>query len=343
MALNWPGLFGPRAVYHAAWSGHVAVLAPGAIPTVDYYLTPRLQGVAYSRFDARVFDAAALALPPGTFVVIVRHAAPVWLRFLEGESARWSGVAYLMDDDIPAAWHCRDVPLDYGFWTSGRYLRIARLLPLVCDRIWVSTAALQARYPGTHVVPPLPFAASRQPAPRGTRRWGYHGTRIHQRELRWLVPVVRLVQEAVPDAEFEVFEGERVARLFAGIPRVRVLAPMSWPEYLAHCHNSNLAVGLAPLLPGRFNAARSPTKAFDIARCGAVGVFSEREPYLSALAGSGAALLPDDAQTWAAEIVRLLRDDALRSERYRHMARWMEEAGRDVGIAALINNTAMKR
>lgn len=343
MALNWPSLFQPRAIYHAAWGGHVAVLAPGAIPTVDYYLTPRLQGVAHSRFDARAFDAAALKLPPGTFVVIVRHAAPEWLQFLKRESARWSGVSYLMDDDIPAAWHCRDVPLDYGLWTSGRYLRIARLLPLVCDRIWVSTPALRARYPGTRVVPPLPFAASRQPAPGGTRRWGYHGTRIHQRELLWLVPVVRIVQEAVPDAEFEVFGGERVAKLFGGISRVRLRAPVSWPEYLAYCDNSNLAVGLAPLLPGRFNAVRSHTKAFDIARCGAVGVFSEREPYRTALAGSGAILLPDDTQAWAAEIVRLLLDDELRSECYRRMAQWMVEVGRDADIAALINNTVMKR
>lgn len=332
-------IFRPQAHYGRLWSGDVLVFSPGHIPTVDFYIRSRLLdggAVAFRHIDTGNFCSDGLEAPSGAFVVIVRHAGSESLRFIAAHRDRWSGVAYLIDDDIPAAWRCSDVPLDYGLWTTGRYLRISRLLPRVCDRVWVSTAALQARYPGTRVVPPLPFEPVREPAPPGIRRWAYHGTRVHGRELRWLVPIVEAVQGAVPEAEFEVFGNRGVERLFSHIPRVTVLAPRPWPEYIAHCHNSNLAVGLAPMLPGRFNAVRSHTKAFDIARCGAVGLFSDREPYATALRDSGAILLPDHRDGWVAEAIRLLRDDSLRFAFFRRMREWQDLRGTEGDIGDLI-------
>jgi hypothetical protein len=334
-------LFSPRARYRREWSGEVLILSPGPIPTVDVYLRARLDGLAEGavrRVDTGGDAPASAAAGEGAFVIIVRHASAAWLKALLRERSRWSGVAYLMDDDIPAAWRCGDVPLDYGLWTTGRYLRVRHLLAALCDRLWLSTPALRARYAAwpARVVEPRTFGAARQAAPAGTRRWAYHGTRIHHRELRWLVPVVEAVQSSLPEAEFEVFGNAAVARRFAHVPRVRVLAPRPWPAYLAHCAQSELAVGLAPLLPGRFNAVRSWVKMLDIVRCGAVGVFSDREPYASALAASGAALLPDDQGRWAAEIRRLLEDDAMRMTRYRQASAWVHDTKRGGDIEMLI-------
>lgn len=336
-----PDLFAPVARYPGNWSGSVVVLAPGAIPTVDFYLTPRmaeLPEMSVFRFDSRALDAVAQSLPTGAFVVIARHAAPAWLTYLEEHRARWSGVAFLMDDDIPAAWRCADVPLDYGWWTTGRYMRVRHLLTRICDRIWMSTDALRLRYPEARasLVGPMEFCPVRAPAPEGTRRWGYHGTRVHGRELRWLLPVVEAVQRALPEAQFELIGGKQVARLFADVPRVRVLPVMSWPDYVQHCRASALAVGVAPMLPGRFNAVRSHTKMFDITRCGAVGVFSARAPYAPMLTSAGASLLPDQTPAWAVEIIRLLQDDRLRLERYRAASAWVAEASRGGDISALI-------
>lgn len=335
------GLFSTAARYRENWAGATVVLSPGPVPTTDYYLTPRLSGPASGpvfRFDSRCFDPSAEGLPKGAFVMIVRHANGRWLRFLDRNRERWSGVAYLIDDDIPGALHCDDVPFDYALWTTGRYLAARGGLARVCDRVWMSTAALRARYAGnaSTLVEPLAFGPARNAAPPGCRRWCYHGTRIHGRELRWLVPVVNAVQRAMPDAEFEVFGGNRVARLFRGIPRVVVLPPRPWPEYVTHCLASDSAVGVAPMLPGGFNAVRSHTKIFDVARCGAVGVFSAREPYVSRLAETGAALLPDAPEAWVNEVLRLLQNDALRLERYRSTAAWIETRCRQGGIADLI-------
>lgn len=319
----------------------MVVLAPGAIPTTDFYLTPRLHNVPTDlafHFDSRHLDESAKNLPVGTFIVIVRHAGPAWLDFLYKYRDRWSGVAFLMDDDIPGAWRSLDVPLDYGMRTTHRYLRVRHLLSRVCDRVWKSTEALQKRHSQVEsiVVGPLDFDPGLIPAPAGTRHWGYHGTRVHMREIRWLVPVVAAVHKAVPEAEFEVFGNHEVGKLFATIPRVKVTPHRSWREYLAHSKMHKLAVGVAPLLPGRFNAVRSHTKAYDISRCGAVGIFPAREPYATALAGAGAAMLPDDPAVWSAEVIRLLQDDELRLNRFRMARTWLNRFCRDGDIADLI-------
>jgi hypothetical protein len=338
-------LFAPAALtarYRQPWSGDVAVLSPGAVPTVDFYLTPRLAELAPERvrqFDSRALDAAAQSLPVGALVIIVRHAARRWLRFLAEQADRWCGVAWLVDDDIPAAWRCQELPLGYRLRTSGRFLWVERDLLSVCDRVWASTEALQQRYAQWKpvVVPPLyPFQA-RSAAPAGVRRWCYHGTRAHRAEMNWLKPVVAAVQRRVPDAEFEIMGGVGVRRLLAGIPRVHVLPPRSWRDYVEHCRNSQIAVGLAPLLPGSFNAARAHVKLFDITHAGAVGVYSRRAPYFPTLATAGVVFADDDQAVWSEQIVALLLDDARRLSLFSRAMDWSDTTPPQPGMRELIN------
>jgi hypothetical protein len=138
------------------------------------------------------------------------------------------------------------------------------------------------------------------------------------------VPLVEEVQARVPDAVFEVFGGRRLARRLSHIPRVEVLGVRSWSDYLEYARSQPLAVGVAPLLPGYFNAARSHTKAFDILRTGAVGVFSARDPYLSAMSGSGALFANDEPGVWAEHVIRLLRDPAERQARFAQHLGWLK-------------------
>lgn len=338
---------GLNARYHQPWCGDVVVLAPGAVPTVDFYLTPRLAELAPERlrlFDSRVFDSrfldpAADSLPVGALVIIVRHAARRWLRYLAEQADRWCGVAWLVDDDIPAAWRCRELPLDYRLRTSGRFLRVASDLLGVCDRVWVSTEELQKRYAQWHplVLPPLFPFRPRHAASSGVRRWCYHGTRAHRVEINWLKPVVAAVQARVPDAEFEIMGGVGIRRLLAGIPRVHVLPPRGWREYVDHCRNSHIAVGLAPLLPGYFNAARAHVKLFDLANAGAVGVYSRRAPYFPALAPAGGVFADDDQNAWSEQIAALLLDDARRLDGYARAMDWIGNTPPKPDLVELIN------
>ena len=340
-------LFTPNAHYDQQWSGAVAIISPGHIPTVDFYIASRLSDVnpdAVFRFESLKIDVQADALPLGTFIIIARHTSATWLDFIKGNQQRWSGVAYLMDDDIPNAIGCRDIPLDYALWTAWRYLNVKRGLAKVCDRLWLSTEALRVRYGSQHtrLVSPQYFGEARAAAPVGNRRWAYHGTRIHQREMKWLLPIVSAVQEALPTAEFEIFGDAKVEKLFKAVPRVKVLAPLPWVDYINYCCSANIAVGLAPMLAGQFNAVRSYTKAFDIARCGAVGVFSISEPYLALQDCLGATVLQNNQAQWVKEIVSLLKDDAMRVEKYQQFLQWIDDHSSHQSLSALISPSSKR-
>jgi len=334
-------LFQPRVGYVKPWSGELIILAPGKIPTVDFYITSRLPQASVKQvitYDS-VEPVTQVAPVEGAFVVIVRHSSLAWLDYLKRHASMWSGVAYLMDDDIPGAVWCRDIPFAYARRTTQRYLSINRGLAKVCDQIWLSTQALKNRYKkiSTKLVSPQSFGVVRQASPLGVKRWGYHGTYVHKQEIDWLVSLVKQVHQAEPEAEFEIFGDDRTAYKFRAIPRVTVLPPMSWIDYVAHCYASNLAVGLAPMLPGRFNQVRSYAKAFDIARSGAVGIFSICESYAPLQECAGAILLENDQNIWVNEVLSLLQDDALRLNRYEQFLSWVEKSSHDVSFESLVS------
>jgi len=327
--MSLPTLFKPQARYARAWSGHVAVLSPGPLPTVDFYLTPRLRELpasAVHRINS-LSDPVCAALPEGTFLVIVRHASTGCLRELDRCRDLWSGVAYLMDDDIPGAWSCAELPLSYRLWTTGRYARVQALLAQVCDRIWFSNDRLRTRYPDGRgeVLPPLEPSRLGPATPAGTRSWAYLGSRVHRREVAWLLPVVEAVQRRSDAYTFEVFGDESVKQLFAHVPRAVVRPPLAWPDFLAYCASARLAVGVAPLLPGRFNAGRTHVKLFDITRCGAAAVLTQVEPYAPLLDGVAAALLPNDPARWVETVSSLLDDDDRRIGCHAKAAAWIEQ------------------
>lgn len=340
------GMFMPQAHYHQPWSGYVLVLSDGHIPSVDYYISYRLQALQLQGVQWVHLKQApsTVTLADGLFVVIVRHCNSAWLQQLKQHAGRLSGVAYMMDDDLPAAWRCQDIPLDYRFWTSWRYWRIQGALSSVCDRIWLSTTSLLEKYrqPTSCLVPPIANVADIRPMTRAGQRWGYHGTRMHHQELKWLLPLVAEVQQQLPDAVFEVFGDRRVVAMFAHIPRVIVLPYQTWPDYIVHCLQSNLAVALAPLLPGRFNAARAMVKVYDMLRCGAAGVFSDQPPYQDLKLAGIPSIAENNHAVWSAWIVRLLNDTDQRQMAYNAMQRWAESELSRQHWSALMSSASPK-
>lgn len=341
------GLFSPQAHYTQPWSGELIILAPGQIPSVDFYLTSRFLYASVKR--TIIYDSTTAIVPTvpsdGAFVVIVRHSALAWFDYLKLHASKWSGVAYLMDDDLPGAWQSADIPWDYRVWTTCRYWLIRQHLSAVCDRIWLSTSALQARYANnaTTLLPPLPYGRQAATTTSQLLRWGYHGTRVHYHELAWLVPIVHEVQRIVPHAEFEVFGDQRVKRLFAKIPRVKVMPPMPWQDYVKYSQESQLILGLAPMLPGRFNDVRSHTKAFDIARCGAAGLFSDAKPYANLKAALPAYIIPNEPQVWIDRIVGLLNDAALSKQAANNLVGWVQQQLAADALDRLLEQLIMRR
>ena len=151
----------------------------------------------------------------------------------------------------------------------------------------------------------------------------YHGSWAHRREIKWLVPIIRQVQKHVPNAWFEIMGTDRVKRLFRGIPRVRVVHPMPWKDYIAYAGTVRYQVGIAPCFDTDFNRARSHSKVFDITRLGAAGIYANVTPYAEKVVHGETGLLCENVpDKWVAAIMLLINDQDLRKSLYVKAREW---------------------
>ncbi len=302
------------------------VLSPGEIPTTDLYLKRRLR----QRFEEDVCYVDTLRSAPheidighGTLTVIVRYLPHRWLKWLQSFRPAPAELVYLMDDDMPSALRATELPLRYRVKTTWRFAHTWRTLQKRCSAVWFSTPELMRRYrtPSTRLTEPEYVVAKREGA--NPLVYFYHGSWAHRREIKWLVPVVRKVQGAVPGAWFEIMGTDRVRKLFRGIPRVRVVHPMPWTDYLAYAGTVRYQVGLAPCFDTHFNRARSHSKIFDITRLGAAGIYSDVTPYAQKVVhGKTGLLCANDPKKWAAAAIDLLNEAKLQESIHAEAVAW---------------------
>lgn len=288
------------------------VLQSGANPSTDYYIRPRAvaSGVPAHYVDIED-DMPTDKLSPGTLVIVVRYLNGHWSDILRRNADHLAGVVYFMDDDLldPTAW--RGLPSHYHDKLARHFAAAGHDIAGMTSQLWVSTSELASRYAAMapEVMPPMPLVDDEPRVPAQTRfvRLFYHGTQAHEAEMRWLRPVVAACLDACPHAHFEVIGNHAVNAMYRDLPRTRVLHPMSWPNYVQHCRTMTGHIGLAPLLGSHFNAGRSATKVLDIARCGAIGVYTKAAPFDSAVRhGVDGWLVPNEPQLWVEQIIAML-------------------------------------
>ena len=287
------------------------VLEEGRSPSGDYLLTPWLErlGLPLVRVDARLSPGSD-TLRAGDLVVLSRYVPPLWRRPLQKRLTELAGLAYFMDDDLldPAA----HVGLASAYASKLATLASSqrRWLEVHADAFWVATPALAAKYAelDPQLIPLAPPASLLVARP--ALRIVYHGTASHAAEIEWLHTVIAGVQQRCAHTAVELFGEHPVHRRYRDLPRVTVLHPMRWENYLAYTATHPAAIGLAPLLPGAFNAARGAVKFYDYARMHAVGLYTDVEPYRGFVRdGVDGVLLPNDPQRWIDMLVALSQPD----------------------------------
>jgi len=282
----------------------VCVVERGRNPSTDYYVRSRVEALG-----------VPLVKEPeaGSLVVIVRYLDSGWKKRIEKKRDKLAGVAYFMDDDLLDIGAITAPPLPYAarmMWLAWRH---KDWLKKMGAQLWVSTPYLAKKYRDwkPELLEPAPLhglLARRDPV-----RVFYHGTGLHAKEIKWLAPVVRKLQDRLEDTTFEVFGRGWVERLYRDVPRTTVLHPTSWDNFRDHCAGKTFHIGLAPLLPHAFNAARGHTKFYDFVRCGAAGIFSNVEPFASFVRHEKDGLLVEnDRAAWVDAIERLATDGELR-------------------------------
>jgi hypothetical protein len=239
-------------------------------------------------------------------VLIVRYAPRDWLQLIARQPPAEGRAVLFMDDDMPAALTSGELPLGYAVRTAWRFHSTRAVLQRRGAQLWVSTAALAARHPAACILPPR-YLESGSEVPGNPLTYFYHATAAHRREIEWLLPVVRAVQERVPQARFDLVADARAARPYAGVPGVTVRAPLPWAAYRELPRETRFGLGLAPCLEGPFNRGRAHVKFFEITRFGAAGIYSDRPPYSDVVAhGVNGWLCPDREEAWVEAIVAAL-------------------------------------
>jgi len=288
-------------------------------PSTDFFVAPAL--LAESR-DVRTFtfdQVPDLSELTGATVVFVRYVPPAWKALVtQHPPAR---VVLFMDDDLFDWRAFRGMPWRYQrklfrlAWRHQRWLRQVRA------ELWVSSPWLARKYWawGPRVLEPRnPYPLPENVSDPDIKTLFYHGSASHRAEIEWLVPIIEQVLGEREDVCFEVIGDRKVRDRLAHLPGVQVVHPMSWVAYRRFVCRPGRTIGLAPLLDTRFNAARAPTKFFDITAAGAVGIYADTPVYQGLLkhGQNGLLLSMDTREIWVDEIGRLLSSPKLRSELY---------------------------
>ena len=298
----------------------VVVFARLPNPTLDYYLTARLEapGMPPSVIVDIRDETLGAVDPVGTFVIVCRYATARLVTWVERHASSLAGVGYFTDDDLGAVITGSEAKLGYRLFLWWRGLAPLRRLNPHIDVVWTSTPALAEALhdPRIRVLPPAPHPTTwKSVAPVGAAddrvRIVYHATGVHVREHRFLVPIVAAVLAARPQAVFEVVVDERTERFWRGLDRVEIRRPVSWSEYLARTRDESADIALVPLLPSQVNRTRAGTKRIDVVRLGAAGVFSASLAYGDA-DEAGEIRLANRRRLWILTILRLVDDAPLR-------------------------------
>jgi glycosyltransferase involved in cell wall biosynthesis len=291
----------------------VALLHQGGDSTIDHFLRGPLEsaGASLTEFDTALppIPASLQRIGECDLIVAVRYLPRSWLRPLARMRAGGARLILLLDDDLLDPDAMRPLPRDYRRRLWQRIGRLGPRLPDLVDQIWVTSELLAHKYAhlGTKQLPLHPHPDLLSERPR--LQLAYLGTSVHEAEFAWLLPLLEQLQRRYCHTHVELFGDLELNRRFRQLPRVRILHPMRWNNFLAETSAGRIDILLTPLLASTFNAARAPVKVIDAARSGAAGLFSNRPPYRGFVRdGIDGLLLDDDPANWLAAIDRLIAE-----------------------------------
>lgn len=147
-----------------------------------------------------------------------------------------------------------------------------------------------------------------RPAREGRLTIGWAGSNTHLVDIMQLKGVIEMILKTYPGVEV-VFVGlEEIP--FAPHERLRTLSPVRIEEYPKLLDRFD--IGLAPLVDGRFNQAKSDLKYLEYAMLGISVVASKVLPYEQAVRQGESGFLARNPKDWLKQITRLIEDAGLR-------------------------------
>ncbi|MFQ5623631.1 MAG: hypothetical protein ACE5FS_09565, partial [Paracoccaceae bacterium] len=270
-------------------------LSSASSPTADVYL-------GWSCADL-IASGAIRRISPTVFLfdrtlMVMRHDAGL------RECPEHDRLLYFTDDDWRGGIRDPLVPLDYRVKLSLVEARAAKRLEDRADVILVSSKTLQDAYSGMFPDKPViliepAWRAATSPVGRPDRpaqRIAYLGARSHMADFKFLIPIIDTVLDRRSNAYVTVSGEHPIPSSWRGNPRIEIVKPMTWRQYLVWMRGRKFDIGLYPQVGGQFNAARSENKLLEYDQFGAAVVASSRWRAAAAPASQDRCMLLNDAQ-----------------------------------------------
>lgn len=204
-----------------------------------------------------------------------------------------------------------------GNWRDREVQELYLQLLRVCDGVQTSTAYLAEQWMkvGARNVEVFPNQLVHlQPLPEIVERpftVGWAGSPGHFADLYHVAPHLQNWLDAHPDAHLAIMTNELAREFFNLDPARFHFRPFgSIESYLDFL--GSIDVGLAPLLPTRYNRGRSDVKFLEYASRGVAGIYQNLEPYQNIVRDGETGLLFDTPEVLINQLDRLYQDRKLR-------------------------------
>ncbi|PST63247.1 hypothetical protein C9E91_07520 [Rhizobium sp. SEMIA4064] len=290
-------------------------------PSVSYYLEERSKALADIPVIVKGLDDGLDDVDcEGLFVIICRYIKKPQLRWLEHRQKRLAGIAYFVDDDIPAVIAGDEANWLYKFRLLNFAIRPLPRLNRLLTHLWASTEHLAGTLAKSghkvDILAPMPSPLTRGSVERkdetaASLKMVYHATGIHRHEHEFLMPIVRSAMNKHGNLHFEVFADGYLARRWCRQSiepaRMTIHPQLPWSSYLARTTDHGSDIALVPLLAGRTNDSRADTKRIDISRMGAAAIFSQCATF-ARCAVSGEIHIGNAPEEWLMAIDQLVED-----------------------------------
>jgi hypothetical protein len=283
-----------------------------ASATLDLYFRSRSEQMPdYTEFDSQEndnWDNLFAQLSENTCLILVRDVPISLLKKLAKQRNKPASIVWFIDDDIPASGTDKTLPKAYKKRLENWYRKAWPHLSGLCNNVWVSTPYLAEKYglAENAVLPPVDLKKT----DLNLVRCFYHGSSSHQQEWVFVIEFIKQAQQRFPDTWFELIGDHSLYKQLRNVPRINILHPMQWQNYLAMTSSRSMDIGLVPLFDSPFNLARSHCKLLDITRQNAVGIYSELVAYSNEIGQMNAGIVvANKMELWLEALAVLLQKD----------------------------------
>lgn len=285
------------------------MVSRGITPTVFYWLNQKKSKVLKPN------DIKKKNLDKFNTIILVRYIPFILITELFKLKHNSKKIILLLDDNLLDQNIFSELPFMYKLRIFFNIYCYKFLFKFIINEIWVTNKRLgekvknkiSSKYININL---LDLNYKTISYTKKLYRVAYLGTSSHTLELKWLKPLFEKLQYEREDCLIEIYIDKKWRNYFKSIPRLKMIYPMNWETFYLDSSSRKVDIVLNPIIKSKFNNYRSPTKFFDATRFGAVGIYSNHEPFSDFIINNyDGILLENNIDLWISKISYLLGNE----------------------------------